>query len=147
MDRKPLKNKTKTDKRIRQSAGRTFKAGVEKAYDTLKAQIDMGNNTATQDVRLSYGQMHAMVRDTLGMEPLEFVSLILAASQAANSQIRIAPIEAARIAFMLHDRMYPMPDGKSRAKTAADNQFELEFAWQDNNAPGEGTVIDMEAAE
>jgi len=147
MNRKPLKRKTELEKNIRQKAGRSFKAGISKAYDSLKALTDEGFSTATEDCRLSYGQMHYIVRDMLGMEPLEFVSLILAASQTANSQIRIAPVEAARIAFMLHDRMYPMPDGKSRAKTAADNQFELEFAWQDNNAPQEGAVIDMEAAE
>jgi hypothetical protein len=141
--RKPLKRKTETEKTIRQKSGRSFKAGIAKAYDTLKALTDEGLSTATEDCRLSYGQMHVMVRDMLGMEPLEFVSLILAASQTANSRVTIHPVDAAKIGLMLHDRMYPMPDSKTRAKSAADNQFELEFAW-DASVPGEGTVIDAE---
>ena len=132
------------------STGKSFKQGIAEAYDRLKDLTLRGADTTSVDSRLTYGQMHSMVVDTLGMEPLDFVTMLLSMSMVANSRVTIAPGESARLALMVHDRLYPMPDGKARAKAAGDNQFSLEFAWQDNtddNAPGEGNVIDMEAAE
>ena len=125
----------------------SFKAGVEAAFDRLKKYTLEGKDTTSVDSRLTYGQAHAMVIDTLGMEPLDFVAMLLSMSMVANSRVTIAPTEAARLAIMIHDRLYPMPDSKTRARQPGDDQFSLEFAWQDNSAPGEGNVIDMEAAE
>lgn len=121
----------------------SFKDGISAAYDRLKS-LTMDDKTITVDNRLTYGQLHHLVVDTLGMEPLDFVAMLLSMSMVAQSRVVIAPTEAARLAFMLHDRLTPMPDRDARRLDAKQSQFELEFAWQDQ-PPIEGEVL--EAAE
>ena len=82
------------------------------------------------DDRLSPGQLHNVVTETLGSEPIVFVCSLLAMSIDATSKIEIPPAEAARIGLMVMDRIYGPPDAKTlRKKTSADNQFELDFMW------------------
>jgi len=81
------------------------------------------------DARLTPGQLHAAVVESLGCEPIVFVCNLLAMSVHARSKITIAPAEAAKIGLAVMDRLYGPPDVKMRKASDADNQFELEFAW------------------
>jgi hypothetical protein len=99
------------------------------------------------DARLTPGQLHAAVVESLGCEPIVFVANLLAMSIHARSKITIAPAEACKIGLAVMDRLYGPPDVKIRRASVDENQFELEFAWAGKDSetvlipPGEPGAI------
>jgi len=91
------------------------------------------------DQRLTPGQLHAAVVESLGCEPIVFVCNLLAMAMHARSKITINPGEAAKIGLAVMDRLYGPPDVKIRKQNANEAQFELEFAWA--RPEGEVTVV------
>lgn len=104
------------------------------AYDNmLKDLLQAGE----QDNRLTPGQLHAVVVDALGAEPIQVAALLHDKLRDAKSKMRVAPQTLFDMALRLHDRIYPPPDHRTRKVSEAENQFQLEFAWADMPAPEE----------
>ena len=98
-----------------------------RAMTRIKELLDSASEA---DDRLSPGQLHTIVTETLGSEPIVFVCSLLALSVDRTSKIEIPPAEACRLGLMVMDRIYGPPDAKTlRKRSNADNQFELDFMW------------------
>lgn len=124
----------------RRRRGRATADGVSDAFMRLKELTDEGRAISLLDERPTYGQLHQLVINELGMEPLQYATLILAMARVSKNRMNISPLDSARLAIMIHDRMVPMPDRSAVKRSAEEDQFTLEFAWQDKE-PIEGEVV------
>jgi hypothetical protein len=85
----------------------------------------------TMDGRLSDGQLHYLVTGVLKTEPLIYAAKLLALAGNSKSKVRMPLADQARLALMLNDRLYGPVSVKVKRHAANDDQFELQFAWED----------------
>ena len=113
---------------------------MTKQHDPYKHMIQ-GLLAGADDIddRLSLGQLHALTVDALGAEPLILAAAIHERLSNHRSKLRCQPQTLFDMALKLHDRLYPMPDFRSRKKTSDETQFELEFGWREPEKPQEAT--------
>jgi hypothetical protein len=81
------------------------------------------------DVRLTEAQRHQGVRAILKCDPLLVAAKIVDRCLDPRSKWKVDPEVLHKMTLALHDRLYPMPDYRTRKMGAEDTQFELDFAW------------------
>src|SRR4030095_9499871 len=108
-----------------------------------KIQIAIAGEEASEDRRMTEAQRHAAVLKVLGCEPVIMDAKLIHLTMDKRSDFyRAVPMPLVHGWLMdLHDRINPAPDRSSRKRDDNDNQFELNFEWQN------GTAMMSEAAE
>jgi hypothetical protein len=108
-----------------------------------KIQIAIAGEEASEDRRMTEAQRHAAVLKVLGCEPVIMDAKLIHLTMDKRSDFyRAVPLPLVHRWLMdLHDRINPAPDRNTRKRDDGENQFELNFEWQN------GTAMMSEAAE
>lgn len=86
---------------------------------------------ATDDRRLSDAQRYIGLVEVFGCDPLILAAKRLQRAMDHRSKIVLPEEVIIRLLVMMHDRVIPMPDSKTRKRSAEEDQFELTFDWSD----------------
>lgn len=107
-----------------------------------KIQQEIYGREASDDSRMTEAQRHAAVIRVLGCEPLIMDAKLIHLTMDKRSDFyRAVPLPLVHRWLMdLNDRINPAPDRNTRRRGDDENQFELNFEWQNG-------VAMMEAAE
>jgi hypothetical protein len=107
-----------------------------------KIQIAIAGDLASEDQRMTEAQRHAAVIKVLGCEPVIMDAKLIHLTMDKRSDFyRAVPLPLVHRWLMdLHDRINPAPDRAARRRDDSENQFELNFEWQNG-------VATMEAGE
>ena len=87
-----------------------------------------------EDVRLTEAQRHQGVRAILKCEPLFVAAKIVDRCLDPRSKWKVEPEVLHKMTLALHDRLYPTPDWRTKKMGEDENQFELNFEWQNGIA-------------
>jgi hypothetical protein len=107
-----------------------------------KIQMEIMGKDVSADMRMSEAQLHQAVLKVLGCEPIILDSKLAHMCLDKRSDLygQVPPPLLHRWLCDIHDRINPQPDRGQRKRGDEENQFELNFEWQNG-------VAMMEAAE
>lgn len=89
-----------------------------------------------KDLRMTPADLNRGVLRIMKAEPMFYLAALIKRCLNPRSKLDADPDLIRRMLIDLHDRMYPSPAPESRKPEGANNQFQLEFAWNDDGGGG-----------